>query len=241
MNLFGLEAARRGNPLDPFAYDMNRIYPGSPNGRLTQRVAWAHKEALEATADLEISIHSGGTECFLSSTIFYGEDEASLELAKAMGRGWPLILHSPHVSGSPMGVMVEEGKAAISIELGGMCNTLPEDIWPNVDKMVGAFKNIMRHYGMLEGEAHYEEQWKSGQQRAVLANHGGLWMPERDVVFQEPISEGEVVGRILDIYGRTLEEIKTPCDGEIFGIRTLPSVRAGEWMLFFADRDGVIE
>jgi len=241
MNLLALEAARRGNPLDPFAYDMNRIYPGKPDGRLTQRVAWAHKEALVSAADLEISIHSGGKECFLSSTIFYGEDDASLELAKAMGEGWPLILHSPHPSGSPMAAMLEKGKAAITIELGGICNTLPKDMWANVDKIVGAFKNIMRHYGMLAGEARYEGQWKSGQQRAVLANRGGLWVPERDVAFQEPMTEGEVVGRIYDVHGRVLEEISTPCDGEIFGIRTLPTVHAGEWVLFFADRDGTIE
>ena len=241
MNLLAFEAAQRGNPLDPFAYDMNRIYPGSPDGRLTQRIAWAHREALTATADLEISIHSGGSQCYLSSTIFYGEDEPSLELAKAMGKGWPLILHSPHVSGSPMGAMLEKGKAAISIELGGTCNTLPGDLWANIDQLVEAFLNIMRHYEMIEGEAHYEGRWKSGVQKAVLADHGGLWVPERDMRFQEPVAEGTVVGRIYDLFGQELEQVKTPGEGEVFGLRTLPVVKTGEWVLFFAALDGVIE
>ena len=34
--------AARGNPRDTHSYDMNRIYPGKPNGFLTERVSWAH-------------------------------------------------------------------------------------------------------------------------------------------------------------------------------------------------------
>jgi hypothetical protein len=137
--------------------------------------------------------------------------------------------------------MLEKGGAAISIELGGLCTTMPKEVSANVDKMVGAFENVMKHYGMLEGEASYEGQWRKGHQEAVLANHGGLWVPESDVAFQEPVTEGEVVGRILDVHGRVLEEVKTPADGEIFGLRTLPTVRTGEWVLFFVHREGLIE
>jgi predicted deacylase len=241
MNLLAFEAGQRGNSQDPFAYDMNRIYPGSPGGRLTQRIAWAHKEALTGTADLEISVHSGGSECYLASTIFYGEDEASLELAKAMGKGWPLLLHSPHVKGSPLGAMLGAGKAAISIELGGTCNTLPGDVWANIDKLVGGFENVMRHYEMIEGEATYEGRWRSGVQKAVLAGCSGLWVPERKVRFQESMGEGTVVGRIYDLFGEELEQVKAPCEGEAFGLRTLPVVKTGEWVLFFAALDGVIE
>ena len=32
MNTGAFEASLRGNPLDTFSYDRNRIYPGSPNG-----------------------------------------------------------------------------------------------------------------------------------------------------------------------------------------------------------------
>ena len=70
MNVPAFEASERGNPLDMFSYDMNRVYPGSADGRFTERLAWAHKEALAAHADMEISIHSGGDHSFLDKTIF---------------------------------------------------------------------------------------------------------------------------------------------------------------------------
>ena len=74
-----------GNPLDTFTYDMNRIYPGKPDGYFSDRVADAHWQAMKDVADLEISIHSGGAHSFLDKAIFVDERAESVELAKAMG------------------------------------------------------------------------------------------------------------------------------------------------------------
>jgi predicted deacylase len=42
LNVPAFEAAQRGNPLDTFSYDMNRIYPGKADGYLTERMAHVH-------------------------------------------------------------------------------------------------------------------------------------------------------------------------------------------------------
>ena len=42
MNVGAWEAGRRGNPLDTFSHDMNRIYPGRAEGYLTERV-WGER------------------------------------------------------------------------------------------------------------------------------------------------------------------------------------------------------
>ena len=60
VNPMAFSAAERGNPLDTFAYDMNRIYPGKPHGYFTDRLAHAHWEAMRDVADMEVSIYSGG-------------------------------------------------------------------------------------------------------------------------------------------------------------------------------------
>ena len=85
MNTRAFEASRRGNPLDTFSYDMNRIYPGRPNGYLTERVAHAHKEWLVEVADMNIAVHSGGEHSYLSEMIFVTDHPGSQELARAMG------------------------------------------------------------------------------------------------------------------------------------------------------------
>ena len=85
MNVHGFQAGERGNPLDSFSYDMNRIYPGRPDGYLTERVAHAHWEVMKNNCDLQLAIHSGGEHSYLAHMIFAADNPQSLELAAAMG------------------------------------------------------------------------------------------------------------------------------------------------------------
>lgn len=240
MNVPAFEASKRGNPLDMFSYDMNRVYPGSPNGRYTERVAWAHKEALAASADLEISIHSGGDHSFLAQTIFRAPSDASLELAQAMGKGWGLLLSSPHPKGSPMAELYDQGKAAISIEQGGACNTMPWAFRSDGRIISDAFWNVLKHYGMVEGKPEYEGKWLTGSQIAVLANTSGLWVAEPGFEFLKPSKKDQIFARIYNLDGEELEQIKAPCDGMPFGLRTTPATHAGDWAVFYANLDGEI-
>ena len=41
--------------------------------------------------------------------------------------------------------------------------------------------------------------------------------------------------RITDLVGNTVEELRAPCDGVLFGMRTYPSVTTGDWVLFCGD------
>lgn len=119
MNVPAFLANNRGNPLDAFTPDMNRIYPGKPDGFASERVAAAHARWLIATADMEISIHSGGRHSYLAQALFYTDIPAGETLAKAMGPGWDLILRGGiGSSGSPMTVMGGKGKPALTVELG---------------------------------------------------------------------------------------------------------------------------
>ena len=240
MNVPAFEAGERGNPLDMFSYDMNRIYPGSPDGRFTERLAWAHKEALIAHADMEISIHSGGDHSFLSKTIFRPPTDVSQELAQAMGKSWFLTLNSPNPKGSPMAEMNDQGKPAINCEIGGYCHFMPWEFRQDGRDLTDGFFNVMYHYGMLDGKPEYEEKWLTGSQIAVLANHSGLWVAEEGFEFRTHTKEGDVFARIYSLYGEELEQIKAPCDGMPFGLRTTPATHAGDWGIFYAKLDGEI-
>lgn len=241
MNVGAFEAAERGNPRDTFSYDMNRIYPGKPDGYFTERVAWAHSQVMAAVADYELSIHSGGAHSYLSETIFATEDAPSLELAKAMGKGWGLILKSFLPKGNPMAVMLEKGKTGITVELGGRCATLPEAFHHSAGVLAEACYNVMRHYGILPGPATTETTWRTGVQRALLAGHSGLWVPERNTQFQKPMQAGTVLAHIYDLYGEELETVRAPCDGMVFGLRALPTVQTGDWMCFYAEITGTLQ
>ena len=153
VNPLAFSAAERGNPLDTFTYDMNRIYPGNPNGYFSDRVADAHWQAMKDVADLEISIHSGGAHSFLDKAIFVDERPESVELAKAMGEGWGCIMSNFTKAGSPMAAMNNAGKVGITVELGGRSYTSPERFRYVGDELARSILNICYHYDMLDGTA----------------------------------------------------------------------------------------
>ena len=235
LNVGAFEAQQRGDPFDGFTYDMNRIYPGKADGYPSERVAWAHYREMIDTADLLVSVHSGGAHSYLAQAQFYNDTPAGLELAKAMGPGWDLILKPLGSSGNPGAAMAEKGKAAITVELGGMCATMPDDLHRNSDIFKESFLNILRHYRMIDGEATYAGRWQLGVQRTVLAGVGGYFVPERGITYREPVTADTLIARIYDLYGRVLEEVRAPCDGQIFGMRTQPCVFQGDWACFYGE------
>ena len=127
MNVNAFTAGTRGDPLDTFSYDMNRIYPGKADGYPTERIAYAHWLAMKEHCDLQIAVHSGGEHSYLAHMIFASDNPVSLELAAAMGPQWPLVFRSPVGGGNPSSMMGSLGKGGITVELGGNCRTLTRD------------------------------------------------------------------------------------------------------------------
>ena len=238
LNVPAFEAAERGNPLDTFSYDMNRIYPGRPDGYLTERIAAAHADWLGRVADLEISIHSGGAHSYLAKAIFVDERPESVELATAMGPGWGCIMSSFNPKGSPMALMGSLGKTGITVELGGRSATSPEAFARVGRDLADAVLNVLRHYRMLPGEAAYPSPRYKGVQEALLAPASGIFLPEPGVEFLTMMREGDPIARIVNLFGDTLAELKAPADGMFFGLRALPNVTLGDWCCFFCKVEG---
>lgn len=238
VNVNAFAAGSRGDPLDPWAYDLNRIYPGRADGRATERVADAHYQAMMSCCDLEIAVHSGGNHSYLCEIIFTPEVPECLELAAAMGPDWPLIWKS-FLGSDLMGPLAKQGKGAINIELGGQSRTLTKEFHTICERISKGFLNAMRHYDMIPGQAEYLDSWKRGSQTALLANFTGLWVAEPDIEFGVEIPKGTTLGRIVNLYGDVLDTVKAPEDGLVFGLRAKPSVRIGDWVCFYGIVDEV--
>lgn len=238
LNVPAFEAAERGNPLDTFSYDMNRIYPGRPDGYLTERIAAAHADWMGRVADLEISIHSGGAHSYLAKAIFVDERTESVELATAMGEGWGCIMSSFNPKGSPMAHMMSLGKVGITVELGGRSATSPEAFARVGRDLADAILNVLKHYAMYPGTAVYPSPRYKGAQEALLAPVSGIFLPARGVDFLQMMARGDPIARIVNIFGDTLAELFAPADGMIFGLRALPNVTTGDWCCFFCKVDG---
>ena len=240
MNVPAFEAGKRGDPLDGFTYDMNRIYPGSSDGYPTERSAWAHWEVMKDNCDLQIAIHSGGEHSYLAHMIFASDNPESLELAAAMGTNWDLVFRSGQGGNNPASKIGDSGKAGITIELGGNCRTLAKDFHDIADDLSNGYRNVLRHYGMIEEEpAQYASEWRMGHQQALLAPASGMWVGNPDLSFETELAKGTVLGSVYNLYGEVQSQVLAPEDGVVFGLRSRPSVMAGEWCCFFGIIDEV--
>lgn len=237
MNVNAFTAGTRGDPLDTFSYDMNRIYPGKADGYPTERIAYAHWLAMKETGDLQIAVHSGGEHSYLAHMIFASDNPVSLELAAAMGPQWPLVFRSPVGGGNPSSMMGSLGKGGITVELGGNCRTLTRDFHTVAADLAASYLNVLRHYGMIDGTATYAPAWQQGYQIALLAPATGIFVGNPDLPFETLIPQGTPLGVIYNLYGDVLAELVAPRDGVVFGLRSRPSVIEGQWCCFF----GVIE
>jgi predicted deacylase len=240
INLPAFQAARRGNPLDTFSHDMTRLSPGRPDGYFSERIAHIHYQAMIEVADLELSIHSGGEHSYLSETIFAGPDPASQELARAMGEGWSLVLTANRPTGSPMAAMLDAGKTGITVELGGRSATSPRAFHRVGRTLADAGLNVLRHYGMIDGQARYASPRYHGRQQALLAPASGLYLAEPDLEFQKPMRVDDRIATIHDLWGEPLAELRAPADGMVFGLRALPNVTVGDWCCFSGIVEGTI-
>lgn len=238
INVGAFEAGQRGNPIDTFAYDMNRIYPGRPEGYLSERIASVHASWLTRIADMDISIHSGGAHSHLAPAMFIDERPEAVELGTAMGPGWGCMMSNRSPKGSPMAAMKEAGKVGITVEYGGRSHTSPE-LFRKVGRFLAdSILNVLRHYRMIPGEALYEPDRTIGVQQPLLAPSSGLFLPEPGVEFLTPMKKGDVIARIVGIFGDETGVITAPADGMFFGLRALVSVNTGDWCCFFNKVEG---
>lgn len=237
VNVDAFRAGTRGDPLDTFSHDMNRVYPGKPDGYPSERVAAAHWAAMKDAGDLQIAIHSGGEHSYLAHMIFAADNPASWELAAAMGPGWDLVFRSGTGSGNPSSMMGGLGKGGITVELGGNCRTLTGDFHAVARDLAAGYLNVLRHYRMIAGEPAYATSWRQGYQIPLLAPVSGMFVGTEGLPFEQPLAAGTVLGTIYDIYGDVVGEVAAPRDGVVFGLRSRPSVLEGQWCCFF----GVVE
>ncbi|MDI6870586.1 MAG: succinylglutamate desuccinylase/aspartoacylase family protein [Bacillota bacterium] len=231
VNLPAFEAMRRGNPEDVYVWDLNRTYPGSDRGFLTERIAAAHLNEIEAKADYSVSLHCGANYFYLIGKVLY-EDEASKELAKAFGPDWKYLWEGRPFRQTLKSACISRGVKAVTLELGGNGNRLPGVFRRNVDTMVKGVLNAMKHFGMVEGAAEYPEEWIVIEETQVTANRGGLLLADPLFAFEKRVPAGTTVMRVYNVFGDEVEEIKAPFDGVLMGLRTYPAVHTGDWTLF---------
>jgi predicted deacylase len=201
--------------------DLNRIFPGRPDGTTTERIAYTIWE-IALKADALIDFHGNPDPGLIvaisrpKATTNSDTVEMSDKMLEAYGvtkihsRDGP----SPKTKLSVAATM--KGIPTITVELTGSRRMLPKPVEVGTRGVL----NVMKQLGMIDGEIEPQscfalEGWyETGG--IITANRGGLVHFEKKP--GEFIPKGSVIARIVDVYGDEVEAVQMPFDGYIYGM-----------------------
>src|SRR3954449_2275157 len=155
-NLPAAVAGRRTSPIDDG--NLNRLYPGDPDGSVTEQIAFYIEHELVARADAIVDLHSGGSSLmYVPSALITLNDEnperhAELKAAlKAFGAPVGYVGHASPGQGAlrtTSGAAMRFGKIAVGTELGGTGTVTPAAL-----RVAGrGVRNMLAHAGIVPAE-----------------------------------------------------------------------------------------
>lgn len=237
LNYPAFRAGTRTSPIDKG--NLNRSFPGRPDGTVTEKIADYVTRHLVPLADLVLDFHSGGrTLDFLPYAAAHELPDKALEarcFAAVAAFSAPFSMKMLEIDAVGMlDTTVEEmGKVFVTTELGGAGTASARSI--GIARR-GAI-NLLRHAGILDGAPQTEPtRWLDmpSADCFAFAEDDGLIAFERDL--GEPVRAGEVIARVYPI-GRTGQapaEYRAAIDG-VLAARHVPGlIKAGDCLAVVA-------
>lgn len=226
MNPMGIDSITRGIP--GFDLDMNRIFPGSRNGAMTEYVAYKIIEELLG-ADLVVDIHASNIYLTEIPQIRINElhREKLVPLACRMNVDFVWVHASSTVLESTLAYSLNSaGTPTLVVEAGvGMRITKSY-----CEQIADGLMNTMNELGIWQGEVKpIKKTIVDDRPDGVVffnAPKAGIFVPE--AMHWTGLEKGGKIGDIINpLTGEILAEIRTPRKGILFTIREYPVVDEG--------------
>ncbi|MCG8274607.1 N(2)-acetyl-L-2,4-diaminobutanoate deacetylase DoeB [Aquamicrobium sp. NLF2-7] len=237
MNYPAFRAGTRTSPID--RGNMNRSFPGRPDGTVTEKIADYFQRELLPRADLVFDFHSGGRTLdflpYCAAHILPDKAQEAKAFAAVEAFAAPYSMKMLEIDAVGMYDTAAEdmGKVFVTTELGGGGTARAETV--RIARR--GIANVLRHAGIVEGAtAKSETRWLDmpSDDCFIFAEDDGLF--ETMVDLGEDVREGMIIARIHPI-GRTglaPQEIRAKMSG-ILVARHFPGlIKAGDCMSVLA-------
>lgn len=229
-NLPAYEMALRSSPID--GLNLARVFPGSAEGSVTERIAHILTEEAIRHADFVLDLHSGGAYYNIPTLVGYLHDDGDVgqrSRAGAEAFGAPVIWGHPlpMPPGRTISAANELGIPWLYTEAPGGGYARPDD--------VAIFRrgvlNLMRHLGMLDGAPElgpvtHRLVGDGNLDRVINAPVGGFFRAALDLL--TPVKTGDLLGTVTDFFGTVQAEITAPIDGTVIMLRRYHRIHTGE-------------
>jgi N-alpha-acetyl-L-2,4-diaminobutyrate deacetylase len=237
MNYPAFRTATRTSPID--RGNLNRSFPGRPDGTVTEKIADYFTRILLPMADIAVDIHAGGkTLDFVPFACAHRladkqQEEACIAAMKAFNAPYSMMLLEIDNVGMYDTVIEDGGKVFISTELGGGGSSSAKS---NAIAKRG-IRNVLIHAGILRGDLDYRQSTMLDMPSGdcfTFSEHDGLF--EICVDLGGRVVKGDVVAKIWPADRTGVEPIlyRAKMDG-ILAARHFPGlIKTGDCMSVIA-------
>lgn len=202
--------------------NLNRVFPGSPTGSLTHRIAHAFLNEVVRRCEVMVDLHGAGGYSRIAKVVIAQGGLEELVWDLALATGFDLVWLGGPWGGTARISALEAGIPAITVESGGGMSCSEADVAVHYD----ASKSVLRHLGMIPGQAAYARKYRVVRGGQTYASKGGFFHPLSTP--GEDVRAGDLLARISDMHGRITEELLAPHDGVVIELRQVPTVSPGD-------------
>ncbi len=230
-NYPAFRAGSRTSPID--RGNMNRSFPGKPNGTVTEKIADYFNRVLLPEADIVVDFHSGGKTLdfvpFASAHVLDNKEQqaACVAAVEAFNAPYSMMMLEIDNVGMYDTAVEDQGKVFVTTELGGGGTASSHSI--AIAKK--GIRNVLKHAGILKGEPELSPTVMLDMPDGdcfVFSEDDGLIEPVVDL--GDTVAEGDVVARVwpADRTGRSPVDYRAKRSG-ILASRHFPGlVKSGD-------------
>jgi N-alpha-acetyl-L-2,4-diaminobutyrate deacetylase len=241
MNTPAFHAGRRTSPIDKG--NLNRSFPGKPDGTVTEKIADYFRRTLLPLADIVLDIHSGGRTLdflpFAACHVLPDKHQQAQCEAGMQAFNAPYSMRMLELDAGAMydTAAEQQGKVFVTTELGGGGSASAR----SVAIAERGVRNLLVHAGVLQGEVELRPTVMLDMPDGscfVASEHDGLLEMCRDLGDQ--VRKGEVIARVHDIKrtGAAPVEYRAGRDG-LLAARHFPGlVQCGDTLAVVAEMVG---
>ena len=221
-------------PLDSVNANMNRVWPGDPDGTLHERMA-ARLWAYASDADAVVDLHTGAPD-MLTHAVFTEGDDGSRELAEAFGAGLLLGEPADDDEETEWSERDFDGKFRVAASDAGVPAVTPELahnrqlVEPAIETGVDGLFDVCRALDLLDGEPTPTDRTVARNHLgSVTADASGLFRPRSDREIGQEVAEGDPLGTLYDPASyEVLQEATVGDGGILYALTREATVTAGQ-------------